>query len=144
MHNHKNKLMLFLKIEEKYWYIWTCHVKNCSEIWKFVNVRKYYRQMNLKWQPINYTEKNRNCVFSSHKFICSILCSHNFTNIKVKNYIVACRPAAKLWLCKQWPLLGNGCTQDCVLYAVQVIATWSNNGGIVEGGVFCAVRAKAI
>jgi hypothetical protein len=30
IHTHKNKFMLFLKIEEKFCYILTCHAENCS------------------------------------------------------------------------------------------------------------------
>jgi hypothetical protein len=30
LQRHKIKVMLFVKIEEKYWYVWICHVENCS------------------------------------------------------------------------------------------------------------------
>jgi hypothetical protein len=30
IHTHKNKVKLFLKIDEKYCYIWICHVEKCS------------------------------------------------------------------------------------------------------------------
>jgi hypothetical protein len=31
IHTHKNKVMLFLKIEEKYWFIWTCQVEKSTD-----------------------------------------------------------------------------------------------------------------
>jgi hypothetical protein len=67
--------------------------------------------------------------------------------------IVACRPVAKWWLCKQRPLLGNGHNRfvtsinwvlwSCVLYAVHASATWRNNRTLGIG-VFCAARAKVL
>jgi hypothetical protein len=36
IHTHKNKVKLFLKIEEKYCYTWTCHVEKCWGFFKFI------------------------------------------------------------------------------------------------------------
>jgi hypothetical protein len=33
IHTHKNKVMLFLKIEKKYWYIRTCHVEKSKGLY---------------------------------------------------------------------------------------------------------------
>jgi hypothetical protein len=53
--------------------------------------------------------------------------------------IVACRPVAEQWLCKQRPLLGNGLKQEQrngVLYALSTIITT----GELLGEVFCVIK----
>jgi hypothetical protein len=50
IHTHTNKVMLFLKIEEIYCYLWTCQGENCSGfILVNMGLHKFkHRQANMR------------------------------------------------------------------------------------------------
>jgi hypothetical protein len=63
----------------------------------------------------------------------NFLCSWQWTLCMVHAYIMAYRPVAKQWFCKQRPLLDNACN----MYA-------RNNSYCWKRGVFYVVRVVAV